>query len=84
MYEGASWEAGSPSATQKIKHFARNPKYHYRVHKSPLLDLIWRRMNPVHDLPNYFFKIHFLHYPTIYMYIFQNIYSSSGVSIRIL
>ena len=38
-----SWEATRLSASQEIP-----PVFHYRIHKSPLLVLILRQINPVH------------------------------------
>jgi len=35
MEQSPTWEAGSHSASQ-IPCLLRNPKFHYRVHKSPL------------------------------------------------
>jgi len=51
-----SWEANSHTASQIPRHL-RKPKFHYRVHKSPLLVLPWTRfIQPTHYHPT------FLHY----------------------
>jgi hypothetical protein len=46
-----------PSASQILRLFW-NQKFHYRVHKSPMpVPILWQ-INPVHNLPLYFHKIH--------------------------
>jgi hypothetical protein len=39
--------------------FSWNRKVHYRVRKCPPLFPVLNHMNPVHNLPSYFFKMHF-------------------------
>ena len=60
MEGNASWKVNSFSASQEIPHIFWNPEVHYHVHQglrqSPILD----QKNPVHILPAYFFKIHFI------------------------
>jgi hypothetical protein len=54
--QSPSWEADSHSDSQEIPRLLRNPKVHYRVHKSPPLVPILRHMNPVHILTPYYLK----------------------------
>jgi len=52
-------EQSPSSASQKIPCQLWNPKVHYPVHKSPPMVPTLRQMNPVHNFPPYFPKIHF-------------------------
>jgi len=60
MEQSPSWEANSHKASQEIPHLLRNPKVHYRVHKSPPLGHILSQMNPANTFPSsYLSKVHF-------------------------
>jgi hypothetical protein len=58
MEQSPSSEVNNHSASQGIPRLLRNPKVHFRVRKSPPLISIMSQMNPVHNLPRYFPKIH--------------------------
>jgi hypothetical protein len=53
------WNAASRLATQEFSNILRDPKVHYRVHKSLLLVPILNQKNPVHGSPSYLSKISF-------------------------
>jgi hypothetical protein len=57
--QSPSWEANSRSANQEILCFLRNPKFHYRIHKSQPEVPILSQMNPVNTNISYYSKINF-------------------------
>jgi hypothetical protein len=58
MEQSPSWEASSYSSGQEIALLLWNLELHYRVHKSLSLVTILSQMNPVHNFPFCFSKIH--------------------------
>jgi len=63
MEQSPYQEINGRSGSQEILCL-RYPNVHYRVHKSLPLDPILSRMNPVHILTPFFFKINFNIIPT--------------------
>jgi hypothetical protein len=61
-----SWEAANCAATQELPSNLWNPKFLYRVHKSPPLAPILNQIDLVHTIPFYLSKIYFniVHPPT--------------------
>jgi hypothetical protein len=55
-----SWGAANCAATQELPYILWNLKVQYRVHKSPLLVPILSHINPLHSIPSYLSKIHFI------------------------
>jgi hypothetical protein len=54
MGQSPFWETDSCSAGQEIPRLLWNPNVHYRVHKSPSLDLVLNQFNPADTLTPFF------------------------------
>jgi len=52
-------EVNGHLASQEIPRLSQNLKVHYHVHKSPPWIPILSQMNPAHNFPPYFSKIHY-------------------------
>ena len=58
MVQSPSWEANWFAASQEIPRISRNPKVHYRTHKSPPPDSILSQPNPIHIFTSHLLEIH--------------------------
>ena len=56
--QSPSWQTNWFAASQEIPHISRNPKVHYRTHKSPPTVPILGQPNPVHIPTSHFLEIH--------------------------
>jgi hypothetical protein len=65
-------EANRFSASQEIPRILWKPKVHYRVYNSPPPVPVLSQINPVHDLPSHFLKIH-LNIILPYARVFQEV-----------
>ena len=59
MEQSPSWEANRFLAIQGIPHTQQNLKVYYCIHNFPAPALILNQINPVHNSPSFFLKIHF-------------------------
>lgn len=50
LQKSPSWETFRRSAGQKNLCFLWNPKYHYHVHNSSVLDHVMSQLHPIHTL----------------------------------
>jgi hypothetical protein len=58
MEQSPSWKANNHSVCQGIPRLSWNPKVHYSGHKSLPLVSVLSHMNPIHNFPLCFLKIH--------------------------
>ena len=58
MVQSPSWEANQFAASQEIPRISRNPKVHYRTHKTPPPVSILGQSNPVHIPTSHLLEIH--------------------------
>ena len=58
MVQSPSWEANWFAASQEIPRISRNPKVHYRTHKSPPTVPILGQPNSVHTPTSHLLEIH--------------------------
>ena len=75
MVQSPSWEANWFAASQEIPRISRNPKVHYRTHKSPSTVSILGQANPVHIPTSHLLEIHVIN---TYIYIY------SGLEINVI
>ena len=57
--QSPSWEGKSSPVSQEIPYILWYAKAHYHIHNSPPLVLIPSQSHLVHNIPSYFFRIHF-------------------------
>jgi len=62
MEQRPSWEADcrhSDGRNTRAHSLSRSPKFHYDIHKSPVLDPILIPSNSIRNLTRHFILIHF-------------------------
>jgi hypothetical protein len=64
----SSWETVNCAATQELPSILWNPEVHSCVHKSHLLVPILSQINPIHSIPSYLSKIHFIHFLSLRLF----------------